>query len=95
MSATRSWRLVLPLAADAFAEIFELIGLDAVGRPGVVRYAYWLVAGEGPILGYDLDPSHDPASHWHIEGGPGEPCAPVRLEEALREFQEIIRRRTR
>lgn len=81
----------LPLDPEASVQIFERIVLDRRGRPVVERYSYFLVlAGRGERRGYELDPSHDPASHRHDEHHQRSLSPQITLRTAIEDFWTLL-----
>lgn len=80
-----------PIGNDAFVNIFERVVVnEAKGRAEVLEYSYYLVVGGREVRGYDLDSSHDPAAHRHVENHAREPWGKMSLREAVEEFWAIV-----
>lgn len=73
------------LDADAYIQVHENVVIEGeiVHRE---KYAYYLVADDEEIGGYERDPHHDPAEHFHCgEHEPGgTPHPAVSFKEAVR-----------
>lgn len=81
----------IPLDAEAAVQVFERIVRDAQGGAVIERYSYFLVvAGKGELRGYELDPTHDPASHRHDETHRRSPCKQITLKDAAEDFWAVL-----
>jgi hypothetical protein len=55
----------------AFLHVHEVVVIED-GTPHRIKYAYYLVVDGHEIGGYERDPTHDPAEHFHCgEHEPG------------------------
>ena len=80
----------IPLTEAADVHVFEHVVLNDRGRVEIVRYSYFLVVGRKEIRGYELDPSHDPAVHRHVEGHRRTPWERMTLRSAVEDFWTIL-----
>lgn len=81
----------IPLDAEAAVQVFERVVLDVQGGAVIERYSYFLVvAGKGELRGFELDPTHDPASHRHDETHRRSPCEQITLKEAVEDFWGVL-----
>jgi hypothetical protein len=81
----------LPLDSEASIQIFERVVLDRRGQAVVERYSYFLILdGKGELRGYELDPSHDPASHRHDEQHRRSPSPQITLRAAMEDFWALL-----
>jgi hypothetical protein len=88
-SGDRSGRIdgVLYLDQGAYVAVLERVHLTDDGRPHRIRYAYFLIVdGVGEIVGYERDPTHDPAEHRHLPGHARQPWPAVSFVEAVTDF---------
>ena len=57
------------------------------------EYAYYLIIDGEEIWGYERDPTHDPAVHWHYQGGTAQESERVSFKEAAgRAWEEVTAR---
>lgn len=81
----------IPLDTEAAVQVFERVVLDVRGGAVIERYSYFLVVtGKGELRGYELDPTHDPASHRHDETHRRSPCEQITLKGAVEDFWGIL-----
>lgn len=81
----------IPLDTEAAVQVFERVVLGAQGSAVIERYSYFLVvAGKGDLRGYELDPTHDPASHRHDETHRRSPCEQITLKSAVEDFWGVL-----
>jgi hypothetical protein len=83
----------IPLRAGADVHVFERVVVNDKGDVAIVRYSYFLVVEREEIRGYELDPTHDPAVHRHVEGHRREPCERMTLRSAVEDFWTILAER--
>lgn len=63
----RTWLHVGFGEPGAYLQAHETVRMLSATRATRERYSYYLVIGGVGIWGYDRDPLHDPAEHWHLE----------------------------
>jgi len=81
----RTWLHVGFPAHDAYLQAHETILMLSASRATRLRYSYYLVVEGLGVWGYDRDPLHDPAVHWHLEDDHDTryACKPVSFKEAV------------
>jgi hypothetical protein len=81
---------VLHLSERARVHVHEIVLADP-HRIRRLRYSYFLVVdGHGEILGYERDPTHEPAEHRHLSDHTNEAWPRVTFREAIEDFWNVL-----
>jgi hypothetical protein len=80
-----------PLDEGAYVSVFERVRIVDRRYARRLRYSYYLIIdGVGEKRGYELDPTHSPALHRHLEDHSKESWPAVSLREAVEDFWDVL-----